>query len=421
MADVTWEISGRVKVDIDEPTELKDSAGKKERLQLTADLAGIEVRVEGSLLPTGGFATWGTTTTDGDGAFSFKDKKSEAPRNIRVSVRFQSDRLDVTPGVLADPLAWLSPGWYTIYDSPSKRDGPAVRTGIATFSKKAKGDLGDRDHYRQAVAWYLCHHTIHKLKVTDPWFDYKKKITVVYPANVISGIPYANGVTRAVYVHSTNKKDWWGVDTVLHEIMHLWNYDHNYGTSNWLQAICDGSTHSFQEKPAIAFHEGFAEYAKDDLLHELWGLSKVQPLNRRSLRNSQGRDLTTLDQVEGSDDGVTNGLHLLTTPDIYGRVFGTRTSTTPTGQFAGYLGANQRKPNCPTSPDLALWDVLKVFKAVPNKGWKNDWEVGTPSYGLRRFFERAEDILDKLDEDTKSMFLSLLDAGASTEPQDRCR
>lgn len=422
MAQVTWEIKGRVRVEVDEATELRDSQGNIERLKVTGDLGNMEIEVEGSLLPTGGFARWGTTTTKEDGTFSLKVEKSQAARNIRVKVRFRNTKLEVTPGLLADPLGWLSPGWNTIYESPSKRDGPGVNIGTRTFSKGAEGDLGKRNHYRQAVAWYLCETIMDRLVKKDPWFAYKKKITVVCPANVVSGVPYANGVTRAVYIHSTDKNDkWWGPDTVIHEIMHLWNYDHNYGTSNWLQAICDGSTHSFQEKPAIAFHEGFAEYAKDDMLHQIWGLSKVQPLDRKSLRNGNRQDLPTLQHVEGSDDGVTNALHLLTTPNIYGRYFGTRTSPTPSDPYAGQLGALQTAAlSCPRSPDITLWDVLKVFKAAPQKGWKTAWQVGTASYGLLRFFERAEDILDGLDEDTKSMYLSLLDAGATTEPQDRC-
>jgi hypothetical protein len=262
---------------------------------------------------------------------------------------------------------------------------------------------------------------INRLTSADPWFTFKRQITIAYPAKVVSGVSYANGVTRTAYIHKTDKSDQWDVDTVLHEMMHLWNYDHNYGVSNWLQAVCDGNTHSFQEKPAIAFHGGFAEYAKDDLLHQVWGLSKMQPLNRRSLRNGRGQDLTSFAVVEGSDDGVTNGLHLLTTPSIYTRTFGTRTSRTPTGSTAGTLTASQQAGmSCPVSPNITFWDVLRVFKPAPEANWNTAWQVGNQSYGLGRFFERAEDILAQLDPDTKTMYLSLLDASATTEPQDRC-
>ncbi len=203
-------------------------------------------------------------------------------------------------------------------------------------------------------------------------------------------------------------------------MMHLWNYDHNSGTSNWLQAICDGDTHAFQEKPAIAFHEGFAEYAKDDILHQVFGLQKVQPLNRRAYRNSAGQALASLAVVEGSDDGVINALHLLTTPDIYTRTFGTRTAapvrdTTIAGTTA------TAGMTCPVSPNLTFWDVLKVFKPAPESGWKTAWQVGTPSYGVVRFFERASDVLRRFDTETKDLYLALIDTTSTVEPQSRCR
>jgi hypothetical protein len=50
---------------------------------------------------------------------------------------------------------------------------------------------------------------------------------------VVSGIAYANGITRCAYIHS----GWWNVQTVLHEVVHLWNYDHNPGTANWFGAV----------------------------------------------------------------------------------------------------------------------------------------------------------------------------------------
>ena len=258
-----------------------------------------------------------------------------------------------------------------------------------------------------------------ELERRDSWFAFKKKITIVYPAKVISKTPYANGVTRCAYIHKNTRDTWWSLETVIHEVMHLWNYDHNTGTSNWLQAVCDGNTHSFQEKPAIAFHEGFAEYAMDDLLHEIWGLNRVEPFNRHSVRNRSGQALTNLKVVEGSDEGVTNALHTLTTPDIYTRTFGTRTSTTPRGSRAGTTTTTGR--NCPRSPNLDLWDVLKVFKPAPRSGWKTAWQVGRPSYGIVRFFKRAADVLPSFGSQAERLYLALIDPDSNVEPQSRCR
>jgi hypothetical protein len=46
--------------------------------------------------------------------------------------------------------------------------------------------------------------------------------------------------------------------------------------------------------------------------------------------------------------------------------------------------------------------------------------VGNNDYGVRRFFERAADVLDKLDHATKDLMLSLIDPNSTKEPQSRC-
>ena len=308
------------------------------------------------LLNSGGYASWGKTRTSNNGTFSVSERISVFPakaRKIRVKVKFVDKELGVVAGALAAPL---KSKWYTVYQSAAKQRGPTINIGTKRFRSGATGNLGRQEYVRQATIWHVCKKIMRELERRDSWFAFKKKITIVYPAKVISKTPYANGVTRCAYIHKNTRDTWWSLETVIHEVMHLWNYDHNTGTSNWLQAVCDGNTHSFQEKPAIAFHEGFAEYAMDDLLHEIWGLNRVEPFNRHSVRNRSGQALTNLKVVEGSDEGVTNALHTLTTPDIYTRTFGTRTSTTPRGSRAGTTTTTGR--NCPRSPNLDLWDVL---------------------------------------------------------------
>src|SRR5262249_1282519 len=153
------------------------------------------------------------------------------------------------------------------------------------------------------------------LKSRGGGIQFTNSINVAYPANVISGTSYANGVTRTAYIHRNSKTDQGNVDTVLHEVMHLWNYQHNTGTSNWIQAAMSGnSTHEFQEKAAIGFHEGFAEWGKNALMSELFGRKAVLPANRFSLA---ANGLNTVETLERNDNGVTHGLHLLITPQVW--------------------------------------------------------------------------------------------------------
>jgi hypothetical protein len=209
-------------------------------------------------------------------------------------------------------------------------------------------------------------------------------------------------------------------------VCHLWNYDHNYGTANWFGAVfCppDLNTHGQAERRPIAFHEGFAKFASRELLRELWGdgpdslWTKDLPYTRYALVHRLG--LHTADEVEENDEGVFRALCLLTGRAIYARKFGnknTRLSSDPYPDKVDISGLD-----CPENPRLTVWDVLKVFQANPAAGWPTEWQVGNNDYGVRRFFERAADVLDKLDEGTKNLMLSLIDPNSTAEPQARCR
>lgn len=284
MSDVTWTISGKLSVTMSEPKRMGTP------FVATGNLVNSEVLVEGSSLKSGGFSEWGTVRTDSQGNFKLAVSKPNAPRRIRVRTRFRDDTLKViAPAPLSD--------WSDVYESDAKLAGPSV--AVPTFTFRRTGDPQADDHYKRAATWYICKTVIDQLVAHDPWFAFKDRVTVVYPSRAVGG-SYANGLSRSVYityVFSTkgdpdvpdqleDRGDQWDVPTVLHEFMHIWNYDHNHGASNWLGAVTwdlDFSTHSFQEKPAIAFHEGFAEYAKDELLHHIWKHPKREPRGRQGL------------------------------------------------------------------------------------------------------------------------------------------
>ncbi len=197
----TWRVSGQVQVAVDETTE------SGERVRGTFSLGGIEVEVFGSLLNSGGYASWGKTTTNNDGSFSLSESIAvfpEKPRHIRVKAKLNSKTLEISTGTLADAF---ESDWYTIYQSDTKHERPAVNVGRRVFRSTGGGDLGTQRPYRQAVAWHVCTRIMDELTAHDSWFAFKKKITIVYPANVISGVPYANGVTRCAFIHHKGASD----------------------------------------------------------------------------------------------------------------------------------------------------------------------------------------------------------------------
>ena len=278
------------------------------------------------------------------------------------------------------------------------------------------------------MTWYVCKTFSERLAAEDSWFAFKKRVTIVYPARTI-GDSYANGLNRTVYLKSTGnlggKNDQWDIPTIIHEMMHIWNYDHNHGMSNWLAAVLwDFTTHNFQERQAIAFHEGFAEYAKHELLHEIWGFDKVKPLSRKGLfdykivrKELVAKPLEPLSVLERNEKGVRNALQLLSTPNIYKWVFGTLDKPLSTGNLAQSISITKR--GCPESPKITFWDVLSVFKPNADAGWPTAWEARQSS-GIFSFYDRASDILPEFSQETKDLYIELLTQSSSVQPQSKC-
>jgi len=405
MAKQTWTIKGQLRVREDESTGSEQARNLKD----------VEVEVAGSTISRStGWNKWGTVRTGKGGHFTLTASKDKKARYIRVRVRFKDDDLDVKGPVLSA----LDSNRHTVYKSTSKLEGPAIDIGTRTFQAGGNQDLGEEDYRRQAVVWYLCRTAIDTLVEKDPYFAFKKKINVIYPATVVSGVPYANGVDRTAYIHRGDI--WWSAGTVLHEMMHLWNYDHNHGTANWLKAVCfDWNTHGQQEEPNIAFREGFAQYAAEELLYHIWGQEKQLPSNRKHLFD---RGLRTLHMVERSDQGVISGLHLLTARGKIGPykfVFGT-SSNAPDGGGSRVGIDKTRLHGCPEAPKLDFWDVLRAFKAHPAAGWETEWQVGKDDYELVRFYDRCTDIYDSIDRTTQGLLLDCLDPSKTNEPREAC-
>lgn len=395
-AQCQWTITGRLQV---EDTETESDAKIR-------NLAGINVRVQASVLADGGFATWSTVHTNVQGEFSLTRTKNCSKRRFRVDVRFNNDELRVNKTA--------SDEWMRVYSSSARRSSGTLNIGTQRFRDAASGVLGNRDNVRRATTWYMIKTLIDRFKDESTFVAFNKKIRIAYPANVISDVPYANGVDNTAYIHSEGDNDWWGVDVIVHEVMHLWNYQHNNGTSDWIGAALSGlSTHSFQEDPNIAFHEGFAEWAKNEIMYHVWGRDKVGPRSRYQLAFSQ---LTDLDVLERNDNGVQFALELLSAEDVYGLRFGSADRNTY-GSFAGRVATPAR---CPESPDVSLWQLLGAFAADAEAGWPADWQVGNADYGIWRFFERAADILPNLSAQHTAMFTYLLDIAKTTEPSDSC-
>jgi hypothetical protein len=368
------------------------------------------------------YGSWGTVHTDANGKFTLKKEKNKDKRYFKVKVRFRAsdNKLDVNTAFLSNPLA---SDWNEVFESADKTDGPNLNIGTKTFRVGASGDLGG-DRAKRAAIFYYAKTVMDNLAAKGGGIEFTGPINFAYPAKLPSAASYSNGVTNTAYILGSDKGDHANADTVLHEMMHLWNYQHNSGITNWLDAVWgDQNTHSFQEEPNIAFHEGFAEWAKNELMTLLWSKSKVKPANRKSLNDFK---LTSLSTLERNDDGVMQGLHLLTTTNIHGWTFGTKTNAPSgagsTGSGRGFSSAVLTDGgNHSQSPLVDFHDVLKVFLPNSGKGFPKMWAVGDKDNGLRVFFDRASAILSSSDgftADNKQMLLDLLNVDKTKEPKD---
>lgn len=427
-----WTISGQLRV---RESEIIADGKHRDR-----DLKGIEVRVSASDIGADGpWSDWGTVRTDASGRYSLNESNSGKTRFFRVQARLVSGDLEVNDSKLDDVMA-LDPfdkNWRTVWKSEKQLEGAAVAVGTRVFAAGGGYDLGNETFRRQALVWYLLRTVIDRLVQEDPWFAMKRKIAAIYPAHVASGTSYANGLTRMVYLHQGKADDDWHPETVVHEFMHLWNYDHNQGTINWLGAVCslrgehpiDLDTHNTQENPNVAFAEGCSNWASNALRHAIWGVRLHRPFNRRHVAKSLG--LSTLEMVEKSEYTVDSALRLLSCGENRGwwsHLFGTA-ETAPRNlpddngngipDFATEVGvARLGGLDVPAGVNsLSLWDVLRTFRASPANGWDTDLQVGNVDYGIVRFIDRAVDI-HHLGEDVRLMLKRCIDPLATDEPRD---
>ncbi len=73
-----------------------------------------------------------------------------------------------------------------------------------------------------------------------PRFAFRGKVHVIWPSRLATGQSWAQNITLRRMVHvDRNVTNAQLILTLLHEMMHIWNYDHNRGTNNWLAGFAN--------------------------------------------------------------------------------------------------------------------------------------------------------------------------------------
>ena len=98
-------------------------------------------------------------------------------------------------------------------------------------------------------------------------------------------------------------------------------------------------------------------------------------------------------------------------------------SNVETGGHGTFTAATQstQPPNMPDTPNVTMFDVLKVFLAGQHSKWRTAWQVGTINNGLNVFFNRGSDILPNLSHEQRAMLIEMLTAGQRRNRKTSCR
>lgn len=317
---------------------------------------------------------WGNAVevrTDANGQFSITDDKSCRNRRVRVRVKLDSPEIESRPGTT------LSSKWYTLFETPGRTNDRVFNLGTSLFEEfNGAGALQNVIVYRRALIYWVGRQLVDFLAAQpNPYLAFEQKVHVSYPH--AGGSFAAAGIQHTTYVAENQ----WEPSTIVHELMHLWNYQHNFGTTNWAPAI--NGTHNCQEPRNIAFHEGFAEFAGQHLQFMMWGFRYDEwDLWTQFDPSRMGRPADIQ-----CDDGLP-GPEIVWTPATPNEVQGSDRYT----EHA--LTLLTRDPNETCLPRaLDVLDLMSVFEAAPASGWPTEWQVGDNTFGVERFYDRVGDIM----------------------------
>jgi hypothetical protein len=374
------------------------------------DLEGVTIKVYGATVK-GAWNFWDRTITDEEGRFSIVTLRSNKPHFIKITATFSDDDFYVNYHTVA-----ITHSEFTIFKTDSKRQNFDVDAGDMVFGVGSELELGKIHGYRTATVWYIIKTAMTTLANKDPRFALKKQFYLV--------LHHYNGALGWTHGRKIDLGyDSFDVITILHEFSHMWNFDHNKGTTNWPVAACAGlDTHNFREFKNVAFHEGFAHYSAFELRHHIWKQDKPKPFSRHKLhthtRNTHPAPILMTSTLEHNDDGVYHGLNLVTAINPGKLILGGGFPVSPDGPATVEYDESADCPNCHHLMDY--WDILTVFLPNESMGVTDFWNVTKNNNGLIKFLERATKLIPAYTQEAHAAILELLDPSSNVEGPDVC-
>ena len=406
--DCDWKVSGKIS-SLNLLQELKTKFGSKSYLD------NLEVKVSAKEKVFGIWGTWNAwnvVRSNSSGAFTASNSKNCDQRRFKVEVRFNDDDLEIhweksTQILNKDVL------WYTVLDESSGEHpaGP-VNLGEFTFGTN-KLDLNDFDAHHHADIWQAYHMVIEQFKGMGAEFAFKNKIKIKYPNDsaVVGAAEdsYANPITHHIYINKDAGGDQFDLDTIYHELFHVWVYDHFSGEGCLTETLLiNGNTHGLVSDPCVAFNEGAAEWGMGQLKQILFGIPPELPFSRQDLKN---KGATNLGLVQRLDDGWQSLFSTITLPEL------NKYNFNATGTHISPLSP---APSGCSSPTNGFHKVLSVFLEHPDKGFSA--LLSRNETTMDSFLTRSNAILVNLGTNSVSdllvqnLYLDLVDPSKTTQP-----
>lgn len=415
-----WTVTGRIMVSIPLP-----------EFGTSLPLSNVEVNVSARKFGNNVWNSWDKVRTDANGRFTVTNKKDKDGRQFKIEVKFEDDDLavygDERGGVVT--TAGFRCRWLLIHQDGggTKRNSGTTDLNDITFSdgQAAINESVRRDFVpvRSAGIWHIYKRVISFMK--NNGVSFTSKVHIQYPQDGVlddsKEASYANPYNKMVYLVKNTQKDQYTLSTIVHELMHLWMYGHCTGEIRLsTQAAANSGTHDArQEKPFVAFQEGFAEWAKNRLLPIALGITTPiftygyedsgVPLLRSKL-NAIGS--SSLDEMSHYEEAWNSVFNLLTVNDLHELDLNTNSDSNEVHAERNFV-----PPSALTcaSPNIGFAGLLKMFLKDKDKGHRDYIEEN--EMNVEYFISRACDMIDVLNN-LKETLKSLLNPANTEQPHD---
>ena len=394
-----WTVKGRLSV--------------KHRASMAAlgdkdDLQNIQVRVKAMSKAmgawTGKWGSWGTVRTDASGNFTVTKTKGCGDRRFRVEVKFDDADLEVRHANATSSTTKVK--WYTVINDVQRSAG-TYDIGRKYFDGSSANDLKNSEAWAHASIWVLYKDAIDHMAAMGSSYAFDTKIKVKYPHNGVAGDSaeesYANPTTKVIYIVKNPKKDRLTPGTLLHEMGHIWAYNHSKGEICLTETlVMTQDTHGIVDDHCVAFHEGFGDYFSEELQRALLGDDLPLPYGRGWLDN---RGANSLSKVERYDDGWRNVFRTLRLDDPWRYDFNASGTVSTKPAIVG---------SC-EGPNLTFKNVLSAFNPKSSAGY--DKELDRADTTIDGFLSRLAAISSKFTPDHKSAYKKLANPTKTDQPQ----